>query len=163
VKRLLTIPGVDRTVALSLVAAVGDIARFAAGQLPRSRSARAPVRQPAGPARADLQAGAGAGARDARRGRLGVREDAGPLRAFFLRVRARRGEQVAAVATARKLAVLCWHLLSRGEDYARPSLVAQKLRALELAAGAPSRRGQRGSTYAYNLKDVRARERALSE
>ena len=87
----------------------------------------------------------------------------GPLRAFFLRVRARRGEQVAAVATARKLAVLCWHLLSRGEDYARPSLVAQKLRALELAAGAPSRRGQRGSTYAYNLKEVREAERALSE
>jgi hypothetical protein len=89
----------------------------------------------------------------------------GPLRAFFLRVRARRGEQVAAVATARKLAVLCWQLLSRGEDYAygRPSLVAQKLRALELAAGAPSRRGERGSTYAYNLKEVRERERALSE
>jgi transposase len=40
----------------------------------------------------------------------------GPLRAFFLRVRARRGEQVAAVATARKLAVLCWHLLTTGED-----------------------------------------------
>jgi hypothetical protein len=27
----------------------------------------------------------------------------------------------------------------------------------------PSRRGQRGSTHAYNLKEVRARERALSE
>jgi transposase len=30
----------------------------------------------------------------------------GPVRAFFLRVRARRGQHVAAVATARKLAVL---------------------------------------------------------
>jgi hypothetical protein len=40
---------------------------------------------------------------------------------------------------------------------------AQKLRALELRAGMPSRRGQRGSTHAYNLKEVRARERALSE
>ena len=45
----------------------------------------------------------------------------GPLRAFFLRVRARRGEQVAAVATARKLAVLCWHLLTGGEGYALPA------------------------------------------
>jgi transposase len=59
----------------------------------------------------------------------------------------------------------CWHLLTCGEDYAygRPSLVTQKLHALELAAGAPSRRGQRGSTFAYKLKDVRPRERALSE
>ena len=42
----------------------------------------------------------------------------GPLRAFFLRVRARRGQHVAAVATARKLAVIIWHLLSKGESYA---------------------------------------------
>lgn len=38
----------------------------------------------------------------------------GPLRAFFLRVRARRGQHVAAVATARKLAVVIWHLLTKG-------------------------------------------------
>jgi len=31
----------------------------------------------------------------------------GPLRAFYERVRARRGMQVAVVATARKLATLC--------------------------------------------------------
>lgn len=73
--------------------------------------------------------------------------------------------QIAVVATARKLAVLCWHLIVKGEDYAygRPSLLTQKLRKLELRAGMPSRRGQRGSTHAYNLKEVRARERALSE
>jgi transposase len=53
--------------------------------------------------------------------------------------------QVAVVATARKLAVLCWTMIERGEDYAyaRPSLTAQKLRALELKAGMPSRRGQK--------------------
>ena len=55
----------------------------------------------------------------------------GPLRAFFERVRARRGMQIAVVATARKLAVLCWYLVVRGEDYAfqRPSLTEKKLRA----------------------------------
>jgi len=39
---------------------------------------------------------------------------------------------VAAVATARKLAVLAWQMLSRGEDYAyaRPSLVAKKVGAV---------------------------------
>jgi transposase len=169
VKRLLTIPGVDRTVALSLVAAIGDIGRFPDsrrlasyfGLDPRVRQSG---NQPARHGRISKQGRAQA------RGMLveaawACAKTPGPLRAFFLRVRARRGEQVAAVATARKLAALCWHLLSRGEDYAyaRPSLVAQKLRALELAAGAPSRRGQRGSSYAYNLKELRARERALSE
>ena len=46
--------------------------------------------------------------------------------------RARRGHQVAAVAVARKLTVLCSHLLTRGEDYlwARPALVANKTRAM---------------------------------
>ena len=67
----------------------------------------------------------------------------GPLRAFFLRVRARRGQHVAAVATARKLAVIIWHLLSKGESYAwaRPALHARKLRDLELKAGYKAERG----------------------
>jgi transposase len=39
------------------------------------------------------------------------------LRAFFLRIRARRGHQIAAVAVARKLAILCWHLLTKSADY----------------------------------------------
>jgi len=89
----------------------------------------------------------------------------GPLRAFYERVRSRRGMQIAVVATARKLAVLCWHLIIKDEGYAygRPSLLAQKPRKLELRAGMPSRRGQRRSTRAYNLREVRARERTLSE
>ena len=57
----------------------------------------------------------------------------GPLRAFYERVRARRGAQIALVATARKLGVLFWHLLTREEDYAfeRPTLTRRKLRGLE--------------------------------
>ena len=42
----------------------------------------------------------------------------GPLRAFYLRVRARRGHGKVIVAAARKLAVLFWCTLSRGQDYA---------------------------------------------
>src|SRR3712207_7495234 len=51
----------------------------------------------------------------------------------LFRSRAQRGMQIAVVATARKLAVLCWHLATKQEDYAfaRPSLTAQKLRRLE--------------------------------
>jgi hypothetical protein len=61
----------------------------------------------------------------------------GPFHAFFLRVRARRGQQIAAVAIARELVVLCWHLPTKETDYlwARPALVANKVRAMELQAG----------------------------
>ena len=169
VKRLMTIPGVDATVALSIVAAVGDFSRFRSpdklvsylGLNPRVRQSGG---QPASHGRITKQGRAHA------RGMLveaawAAAKTPGPLHAFYERVRARRGMQIAVVATARKLAVLCWHLITRSEDYAygRPSLLTQKLRKLELRAGMPSRRGQRGSTHAYNLKEVRARERALSE
>jgi transposase len=52
-------------------------------------------------------------------------------------VRARRGPQIAVVATARKLATLAWHLLRSEQDYAyaRPSLTRSKLRRLELRCG----------------------------
>ena len=73
--------------------------------------------------------------------------------------------QIAVVATARKLCVLCWHMITRGEDYAfaRPSLTAKKLRALELKAGHRPRRGQKGSAAAYSLKQVRAHEKQMAE
>ena len=89
----------------------------------------------------------------------------GPLRAFFQRIAARRGQHVAAVATARKLAVLAWRLLNRGEDYAwvRPALQARKLRNLELRAGLPPRFGQRGAAYDYNIRGIRQRERQAAE
>ena len=89
----------------------------------------------------------------------------GPLRAFFLRVRARRGQHVAAVATARKLAVLIWHLLRKGESYlwARPALHARKVRDLELKAGHKAARGQKGAAHAYNIKALRDEERRWVE
>ena len=67
----------------------------------------------------------------------------GPLSAFFHRINFKRGQQVAAVATARKLAVLVWHMLTKNQDYAwtRPALLQFKLRALQLTAGHASRRG----------------------
>ncbi|MEI9425673.1 hypothetical protein O7A70_31570 [Mesorhizobium sp. Cs1299R1N1] len=90
-----------------------------------------------------------------------------PLRAFFLRIRNKRGHQVAAVAVARKLAVLIWHLLTKEQDYfwVRPALVAAKQRQLALKAGAPGERGvgRRGSAYAYNVKELRNSEKAAAE
>jgi transposase len=87
------------------------------------------------------------------------------LRAFYQRVRARRGTQIAIVATARKLVCLCWTMIERGQDYAfaRQSLTEKKLRALELRAGVPARRGKKGTAASYSLKEVRRRELELAE
>src|SRR5690606_18407930 len=69
-----------------------------------------------------------------------------------------------AVATARKLAVLIWHMLTKGQDYAwtRPALFQWKLRELELKAGYASRRGgnKPGPASGYSLQTVRDKERA---
>jgi hypothetical protein len=89
----------------------------------------------------------------------------GPLRAFYRRVKDRRGFQIATVAVARKLAVLCWHLIHRGEDYAfgRPSLTAHKRRKLELAAGATPHPGPvAGPSHDYFIKQLRDQEKTSS-
>jgi hypothetical protein len=90
----------------------------------------------------------------------------GPLRAFYRRVKQRRGFQVATVAVARKLTVLCWHLITKDQDYAfaRPSLTAHKRRKLELAAGAQSRRGPvAGPSHDYFIKHLRDEEKQIVE
>lgn len=168
--RLMTVPGIDVTVAVAVVAAVGDFSRFSSpdrlvaylGLNPRVRqSGSGPAVHgritKAGPAQARgmLVEAAFAAARTP-----------GPLRAFYRRVNQRRGFQVATVATARKLTVLCWHLVTNGEDYAfaRPSLNAHKRRKLELAAGDPSRRGPvAGASRDYHIKPLRDREKELVE
>jgi hypothetical protein len=61
------------------------------------------------------------------------------LQAFYERLRARRGHGIAVVVAARKLTVLLWCLLTRGEEqyaHQQPSLTGKKLRRLELTAGA---------------------------
>ncbi len=79
-KRLMTIPGVDVTVAMSITAAVGDFSRFSSpnklvrylGLNPRVKQSGG---QPASHGRITKQ-GPRARSRDARRGRLGRRQDA---------------------------------------------------------------------------------------
>jgi transposase len=168
VRRLLTISGVNLTVAAGLVAAIGDIHRFDSPQKLVSYVGLNPRVH---------QSGLAQYGRISKRGRSHARallveaawaaaKAPGPLRAFVLRIRARRGHQVAAVAVARKLAVLCWHLLTKETDYqwARPALVAHKTRAMELQAGAPMKKGnRRGAAYAYNIKELRDYEIAMAQ
>ena len=130
VRRLITITGVNLTVAAGIVAAIGDIGRFKSPQKLVSYFGLNPRVRQSG---------------------LGV---------------AHHGRISAAVAVARKLTVLCWHLLTKGEDYlwARPALVANKTRAMELQAGQPQQKGnRRGATYAYNIKALRDQEMRVAE
>ena len=165
VKRLLTITGVNLIVAAGLVAAIGDIKRFSEPEKLVSYFGLNPRVRQSG-------LGLAQHGRISKHGRAHARgmlveaawaasKSPGPLRAFFLRIRAKKGHQVAAVAVARKLAVICWHLLTKETDYLwqRPALVAHKVRAMDLQAGQPMRKGNmRGPAYAYNVKELRDRE-----
>lgn len=169
VRRLMTIPGVDMVVAVGVMAAIGRIDRFpSADQLSAYLGLHASVRQSGdGPAYHG---------RITKRGRSDARHllveaawqtvrSPGPLRAFYERIKARRGAHVGAVAVARKLAVLIWHMLSKGADYAwgRPTLLARKMRKMELVAGEQAQRGQRGSAYGYNRPELRQADRGMAK
>ena len=170
VRRLLTITGVNLAVAAGLMAAIGDITRFKSPQKLVSYFGLNPRVHQSG-------LGAAHHGRISKVGRSHARamlveaawaaaKTPGPLHAFFVRIRARRGHQVAAVAVARKLTVLCWHLLTNEEDYlwARPSLVAHKMRGMELQAGRAQKKGNtRGPAYAYNIKQLRDQEMHVAE
>jgi hypothetical protein len=143
VRRLMSIPGIGAGVAVTLMAAIGDISRFSTpAQLVAYLGLDPKVRQsgdaPARPGRISKRGNHHARSVLVEAAWIALRQP-GPLRAFGERIRARKGAQVAAVAVARKLACLACQLLSKREDYAfaRPSLLRRKLRNLELAAGAP--------------------------
>jgi transposase len=169
IRRLMTLPGVDMTVASGVAAAIGDIRRFAdptklVGYLGLNPSVRQSGEGPAyhgritkqgrGQARGMLVEAAWAAARSP-----------GPLRAFFQRIAARRGKPIAAVATARKLAMIIWHMLTAEADYIwmRPALLARKFRSIELKAGQPAQHAKRGAAYDYNIPEKRAAERTHVE
>jgi hypothetical protein len=130
-RRLMTVPGVNLIATATFLAAVGDIGRFSSSRrLVACLGLDPKVRR--------------SGEQPARSGRIGRRGSAsarwalveaawsvvcqpGPLRAYYQRIRARRGHGTAIVAAARKLAVLFWCLLTRGEDVAdRPEAPAAR-------------------------------------
>jgi transposase len=141
-RRLMTIPGVDATTAVTLVAVIGDVSRFPTsrhlvGYLGLHPGVRQSGSAPARHGRTTKE-GPAAARHVLVEAAWSATRSPGPLRAFGERVAARRGKNVAAVAVARKLATLAWHLLTREQDYAfqRPTLVRRKLRRQELLAGA---------------------------
>jgi transposase len=167
VLRLMSVPGVNVQTAATFMASVGDIRRFSSpGKLVSYLGLDPRVRQSGNsPARHGRISKAGASEARHMLGEAAwkVTMTPGPMRAFFERVRARRGPQIAATATARKLVVLFWHLLTSEEDYAfaRPAMTRNKIRKLELTAGAPSQKGRHGIAGGKSKKVFEA-ERELS-
>jgi transposase len=132
---LMTIPGVGCNVAIGLLATIGDVHRFSSpnkltaylGLVPRlnqsaGRCYHGPITK-AGPtiARSLVIEAAQILARSP-----------SPLATTYWRVRRKRGHNVAVTALARKLVVVAWHLLQKGEPYRYASAVRtrEKLRAL---------------------------------
>jgi len=152
IRRLLTIPGVALTSAAGLKAAIGDIRRFRSPANLVSYFGLNPSVYQSG-----LKAYTG---HISRRGRSHARtvciEAAhqlvrvpGPFHAFFLRLKRRKPHNVAITAVARKLVVLIWHMLTKGEDYryASPDLTRQKINRLHrLATGERAPRKPRASS-----------------
>ena len=156
IRRLMTVPGVNLICAASFIAAVGNANRFLTSRKLVAYLGLDPkVRQ--------------SGEAPARSGRISKRGSAsarwalveaawsavlapGPLHAFYERTKSRRGHGKAIVATARKLAILFWCMLTRSEDYAhqQPSLTRKKPRRLEITAGAPKNTPRAAGIWSTN-------------
>ncbi len=169
VRRLMSIPGVGAGVAVTLMAAIGDISRFSSPRqlvayLGLDPKVRQSADEPARHGRISKRGNAQARSVLVEAAWVAVRQP-GPLHAFGERIRARKGSQVAAVAVARKLACLAWQLLTKGEDYAfaQPSRVRAKVRRVELDAGAPPLATRHGGQRISASAAERDAERALAQ
>jgi transposase len=162
--RLMTIPGIGPIVASTVLASIGDISRFSTPEKLSCYFGLTPKVHQSG----DHPARHG---RISKQGNVHVRKmlveaawsaklAPGPLKAFFARVARARGAPAAVVATARKLAVMIWHVLTDGVEYAyaRPAFTAMKLRKAALKAGAPREHGKAGPGHDYWIREIRERE-----
>jgi transposase len=145
VKLLMTLPGVGQGTAQALLAAIGDISRFSdadslasyLGLVPTTRQSASHcyhghiTKQGRCHTRSMLIQSAHA-----------VRVHPGPLGYFFRRLQKRKPYNVAAVAVAHQLALLAWHVLTKGEPYryAMPQATEKKLRKLRIQATGERRR-----------------------
>jgi transposase len=145
VKLLMSLPGVDSTTAVALLAAWGDTTRFRdaahavsyLGLAPSTRQSDAHCHHGPITKRGENHARwllvQAAQHCDAHPGPLGV---------FFRRLAKKKNRNVAVVATARKLALIAWHMLQHNEPYryAMPAATEAKLARLRLRAGGARRR-----------------------
>lgn len=116
-----SVPGIGKRSAAAILAEIGDAKRFSNGKQIASWTGLAPsLHQSAG--LTVLGSITKQGSRWLRWNMVEVAHAAvrvrdSRLRAFFLRVRAKKGNKTAYVAVARKMLTVVWHLLVSGEKY----------------------------------------------
>lgn len=145
VKLLMTLPGVDYTVAQTVLAALGDIKRFRSGDEAAAYLGLTPsTKQSAdtcyhGPITKRGQSQARWMLVQAAQH---VRRHPGPLGAFFRKLAKRKNHNLAVVATARKLVVIALHMLTKNEPYryAQPQPTQNKLQRLRVKATGQKRK-----------------------
>jgi transposase len=145
VKLLMTLPGVDYTIALALVSALGDISRFKEADKAASYLGLVPsTKQSAfhtyhGPI---TKQGNSHGRWLMVQAAQHVALHPGPLGHFFRKLAARKNRNVAVVATARKLVVIAWHMLKSNQPYryALPGPTELKLQRLRVLATGEKRK-----------------------
>lgn len=156
VKLLMTLPGVDVTVAQSIAAVLGDVTRFPDADRAAAYLGLVPSTRQSGEhcyhGRITKQ-----GASHARwmlvQAAQQVARHPGPLGVFFRRLAKRKNRNVAVVATARKLVTIAWHMLKNNEPYryAQPKTVEAKLSRLRVrATGRKKRAGTKGQERSPN-------------
>ncbi len=164
VKLLMSLPGVDFTVAQTILAALGDVSRF-----PDANRAAAYL----GLVPSTYQSGEHCyHGRITKQGRSHARwmmvEAAqhiavhpGPLGVFFRRIAKKKNRNVAVVATARKLVTIAWHMLKNNEPYryALPATTEAKFSRLRIRAGGGKKKGgiAKGSPRPANYGQGRTR------
>lgn len=164
----MTVAGISAVVATAVVTSIGDIECFATPEKLASWFGLTPRVRQSGAGRAIHGRITKQGNATARTMLVEAAWSAasapGPLRALFMRVKDRKGGNVAATATAGKIAVPIWHLIKKDEHYrwARPAFVGMKMRKLALRAGAPKQHGNKpGAGRDYRIREIGHREMEL--
>jgi transposase len=149
-KLLMTLPGIAHGVAVSLLAALGDITRFPDGDHAASYLGLTPrVRQSGAKCYRGGITKAGCPQTRAMlvQAVQAASDHPGPIGAFFRRLRKRKKYNVAVIATARKLVTVAYLMLKHNEPYryAKPDVVRGKLNECRRKAGqAPDRTPEAG-------------------
>ncbi len=145
-KLLMTIPGVNVTVAIGMMAAIGDVSRFASpGKLASYFGLVPTVSQSADKCYHGhiTKAGRSHARWLAVEAAQSVAMSSSPLTATYHRVRRKKGHNVAVTALARKLVVLAWHMLHSGEPYRYAPVARTRHKLRRVTPGArPARIGQ---------------------
>lgn len=139
VEILLGIPGIDVLAALTILAEIGDIKRFASAKKLASFSGLVPSVHQSGKTRYTGHI-TKAGRSMLRWILIQVAQKAvrqpGALRDFYLRLKKRKGHKIAIVAAARKLLTIIWAMLTKNTEYRylREDLRQRKIRRMHKRA-----------------------------